>query len=720
MLSSSQLIDKIKSYNLNVDVNLIEKAYELSKFAHRNQKRYSGEPYFMHPLAVAEILSDLKLDQESIIAGLLHDVVEDTDTSLEEIEKIFGRDIAQLIDGVTKLGQINTIPTSERVAENFRKLTIAMSKDIRVLLVKLADRYHNMKTISHVQSEKRRIAKAQESIDIYAPLAARIGLNDIKDELYDMAFAVIDPETRDNIKENLKDLSLENKNIIDQIIKDLSELLQNNNFEFEIFGRQKTPYSIWNKMRKRNIGFYNLHDVMAFRIITKDVGECYRALGVINSRYNMIPGAFKDYISTPKENGYQSIHLATIGPLNKKIELQIRDKRMHKIAEAGLAAHWHYKETQGSKKSDAKIIREQEEYRWIRDLISLFENSNKSSEVLKEQKLQIHNNEVFCFTPNGDIFNLPKDACVIDFAYAIHSQVGNSCISAKVNGAISQLRRKLENGDQVEIITSKNAKPSPNWLNFVVTSKARSAIRSFIRNEKFNEYKNLGQAILAKLYASKKITIKEKDLLPVIDKFDKKTIDDLYVAISQGLVSRYDVIKLTHPDYKEAEHERKIKESILNKIKSEEQFKLPIEGLVDGMSIHFAGCCNPIPGDNIYGVINTGSGVTIHNRDCKTLNSMTLLPQRLLDVCWRNETSSNRAKYQIRLRAVIENKSGSLAEITNIIATKQVNIDNIRINNRSNDFFELNLTIRVQDTDQLNDIISALRISRKVHEVERI
>ncbi len=719
MISSSGLFDKINSYNKKADKDLIQKAYELAKFSHRNQKRYSGEPYFSHPVAVAEILIDLKLDQDSIIAGLLHDVVEDTNITLAEIEKSFGNDVAQIVDGVTKLGKINVIPTTERVAENFRKLTIAMSRDIRVLLVKLADRFHNMKTISHVKSTERRIAKAQESIDIYAPLAARIGLNNIKDDLYDMAFAIIDPDSRNRIKESLQELSLENKNIIDQIIKDFSNLLEGNNFTFEIFGREKTPYSIWNKMKKRNVGFYNLHDIMAFRIITSDISECYRALGVVNSRYNMIPGTFKDYISTPKENGYQSIHFATIGPLSKKIEIQIRDVNMHRIAESGLAAHWHYKESSGSKKSSFKKEREKEEYRWISDLISLFENSSKSSEVLREQKLQIHLDEVFCFTPNGDIFNLPKDASVIDFAYAVHSEVGNSCISAKVNGAISQLRRKLENGDQVEIVTSQNAKPSPNWLNFVVTSKARSAIRSFVRNEKFNEYKNLGQAILTRFYISKKLKINDKLLLSIVNKLDKKTVDDIYVAVSQGLISRYDILKLTHPDPKEDDGERKIKEYNF-KIKPEDDFKLPIEGLVDGMSIHFAGCCNPIPGDLISGVINTGSGVTIHNRDCKTLNSMSLLPQRILDVCWRNDSSSCRSQYQIKLRALIENKSGSLADITNILAAKQVNIDNIKINSRSEDFFELILNIMIQDTEQLRDILSSLRISNKIHEIERI
>lgn len=719
MISSSELISKIKLYHHNTDPELIADAYDFAKEHHKNQKRHSGEPYFTHPLAVAEILTNLKLDQESIAAALMHDVVEDTEASLEDIEKRFGREIADLVDGVTKLGQINSIPSSERVAENFRKLTMAMSKDIRVLIIKLADRYHNMQTISHVKSEEKKIRKAQESIDIYAPLAARIGLNKIKDELYDIAFQIINPDSRNKIIENLENLNQQNRNLVDKVINEIESLLKKNDIECHISGRRKTPYSIWSKMKRQNVGFYNLHDIMAFRIVAADIAECYKTLGVINSNYRMIPGTFKDYISTPKENGYQSIHLVTIGPYNQKIELQIRDQEIHDIAEYGVAAHWQYKELGSNRKPNIKNLKEHEQYRWIRDLISLFENSNKSSEVLKEQKLEIHKDEVFCFTPNGHIFNLPAGSCVIDFAYAIHSDIGNSCTSARVNGAIAPLRKKLNNGDQIEIITVKNAKPSPNWLNFVVTSKAKSAIRCFVRNEKFNEYLELGKAITSKFYASKNIKITDKDLTTIIDKFNKNSVDELYVAISQGMVSRYDLLKLTHPELHDADLPKKSKKSKLNTLKNHDDYNLPIDGLVNGMSIHYAGCCNPIPGDIIKGVINTGSGVTIHNVDCKTLKSLSLLPQRIVDVCWKEETYSEDT-YPVKLKAVLENKSGSLAEISNILAKNQVNIENIRITNRTTDFFELMIIIEIQDSKHLKEVLSSLRISDSVIEIERI
>ena len=719
MLSLPQLITKIKKYNQFLDEDLISKAYNFSKDLHSEQKRFSGDPYFSHPVAVAEILADLKLDQESIAAALMHDIIEDTSIKYNDIKNKFGKEIADLVEGVTKLGKIKSIPNSERFAENFKKFTIAMSKDIRVLLIKLADRYHNMKTIAHVPENEKRIAKATESIEIYAPLAGRIGLNKIKDELYDISFKIIDPISRQQIRNNLEQINKTNKDLVINIIEKLNNILKNNNINCEIFGRTKTPYSIWKKIRTKNIEFYNLHDIMAFRVITQNIAECYKVLGIINSNFNMIPGTFKDYISTPKDNGYKSIHLATIGPFSHKIELQIRDKEMHQIAEFGLAAHWQYKEYG---KNNIKIAKNDlannDKYRWIKDLIYLFENSYKSSEVLKEQRLEIHQDEVFCFTPNGDIFNLPKGSTIIDFAYAIHSQIGNKCSSAKVNGVICPLKKILQNGDQVEIITSNKIKTSANWLNFVVTTKAKSAIRSFIRKERFNEYKNLGHAIISRFYNSKHINFNEKLLAKKLDKFEKKNIDELYVAIAEGMISRYEILKITHPDYQKNDSDNDVKIS-----KNDHDFKnshtLPIEGLVDGMSIHLAGCCNPIPGDMISGVINTGSGVTIHNRDCKNFLSMSILPQRIIDVCWKNSAESRGNIYPVTLKAIITNKSGSLAEISSILARKNININNINIINRTSDFFEINLTIETKNLEHLSGIISSLRVSDKVLEINK-
>ena len=720
MISAPELIAKIRAYHPNLDESLIQKAYILSKSAHGNQKRHSGDPYFSHPLAVAEILAELKLDQESIVTALLHDVVEDTEITLDEIEKDFGENIAKLVDGVTKLGKIDSISSNERVAENFRKLALAMSQDIRVLIVKLADRVHNMRTLFYVPSREKKVKKAQESLDIYAPLAARIGLNKIKDELQDLAFEIIDPKSRSSIIKHLNELREKNKNLIEKILEDLKHVLDEEKVECEVTGREKKPYSIWMNMRARNIGFHNLHDIMAFRIIGKDVGECYRILGIINSCYNMIPGTFKDYISTPKENGYQSLHLTILGPFNKKIEIQIRDHKMHEASNLGVAAHWRYKEI--ATKISLKISpskTDSEQYRWIQDLVHLFETSENASEVLKTHKLQMHQNEVFCFTPNGDIFNLPLGATIIDFAYEVHSQVGNTCVSAKVNGAIAPLRQKLENGDQIEIITSKNSRPSPNWLQFAATSKARSAIKSFIRSEKFTEYSSLGRAILNKFFASKNLELSDKILDRALPLLHKKNIPELCVKVAEGMVSRHEVLKATYPDFKEESPKNKVQKPNTDPRKRSD-YSLPIDGLIAGMAMHYGGCCNPIPGDPIAGIINTGTGVTIHNQTCKNLKNLVLTPQRVLDVCWKSDEEIGDDLYASRIRVIVENKSGSLADVSSIIAKKKVNITNIKTSNRSVDYFELMVDVEVRSVDHLEEIISSLRVSKKIAEVERI
>jgi len=716
MISSQELITKIKQYNPKVNESLIQKAYLLSKDAHGNQKRHSGELYFSHPLAVAEILIDLKLDQDSIITALLHDIVEDTEVSIEDIEKIFGNEISKLVDGVTKLSKIESWQANERMAENFRKLTIAMSEDIRVLIIKLADRLHNMRTLSYLPSKEKKIKKAKESLEIYAPLAGRIGLNKIKDELQDLSFAIVNHEDRNNIIEKLKEIKEKNKNIIDLILKEISELFKKENFDCEISGREKKPYSIWIKMKSKNISFYNLHDIMAFRIITKNIGECYRALGIINSNYNMIPGSFDDYISNPKENGYKSLHLAIIGPQGNKIEIQIRDQEMHQISEIGIACHWNYKEKNILNNNKNLKSEEGNQYRWIRELLMLFENSETASDVLKNHKLSLHRDEVFCFTPNGDIFNLPHGASVIDFAYAIHSEIGNSCISAKVNGIIAPLRQKLENGDQVEIITAKNSKPSVNWIQYAITSKAKSSIKNFIKNEKYNEYNILGKAILQKFFVSKDLDFNEKILEKALIFYNKKNLSDLFFKIADGTISRQEILKIVYPDYTE---DSKVLKNLFDK-KINNKYSLPIEGLIDGMVIKYGGCCNPIPGDRIVGVINTGSGVTIHNQMCNNLKHLALNTQRILDVCWKNDSEIGDESYNAQIRVVVENRSGALAEITSVIAKKKMNINHIKTTNRSSDIFEVVIDIMIKNVEHLEEVLSALRISKKTIAVERI
>ncbi len=722
MLTSNELIAKIKTYNPQVNSALIQKAYILSRDAHGSQKRHSGDSYFSHPIAVAEIIADLKLDEQSIITALLHDVVEDTDLTLDDINEAFGDEVSSLVDGVTKLGKIDVvnINENERLAENFRKLAMAMSQDIRVLLVKLADRLHNMRTLHFVPSKEKRIKKASESLEIYAPLAGRIGLSKIKDEIQELAFEILDPQARLQITEKLTEIREKNKDLVDKILQQLTEIFKNENFEANIEGREKKPYSIWLKMKRQNIGFHNLHDIMAFRIVVKNIGECYRALGIVNSNFNMIPSTFKDYISTPKENGYQSLHLAILGPFNKKIEIQIRDISMHEISELGVAAHWNYKEKINNKTKNkiAIVGKENDQYRWIRELINLFENSESASDVLKNNKLSMHHDEVFCFTPNGDIFNLPLGSTIIDFAYAVHSEVGNRCISAKVNGAIAPLRQRLENGDQVEILTAKNAKPSPNWLQFATTSKAKTSIRNFIRNEKYSEYSVLGKAILQKFFLSKNVEFSEAILEKSLNKFAKKNIADLCFRVADGTISRQDIFKVIYPDY-EVEN-KQIKNSKSQQKSTKKHHSLPIDGLVDGMAIRYAGCCSPIPGDSIVGIINTGTGVTIHNQMCLNLKNLALNPQRVLDVCWKNDDEIGDESYSSQIRVVVENKSGALADITNIIAKKKMNIGHIKTTNRCAETFEVMINIDVKSVEHLEEMLSALRMSKKTIEVERI
>ena len=722
MLTSNELIAKIKTYNPQVNSALIQKAYIVAKEAHGSQKRHSGDTYFSHPIAVAEIIADLKLDDQSIITALLHDVVEDTDLTLDDINEAFGDEVSRLVDGVTKLGKIDVvnINENERLAENFRKLAMAMSQDIRVLLVKLADRLHNMRTLHFVPSKEKRIKKASESLEIYAPLAGRIGLSKIKDEIQELAFDILDPQARLQITEKLTEIREKNKDLVDKILQQLTEIFKNENFEANIEGREKKPYSIWLKMKRQNIGFHNLHDIMAFRIIVKNIGECYRALGIVNSNFNMIPSTFKDYISTPKENGYQSLHLAILGPFNKKIEIQIRDISMHEISELGVAAHWNYKEKINNKTKNkiAIVGKENDQYRWIRELINLFENSDSASEVLKNNKLSMHNDEVFCFTPNGDIFNLPLGSTIIDFAYAVHSEVGNRCISAKVNGAIAPLRQRLENGDQVEILTAKNAKPSPNWLQFATTSKAKTSIRNFIRNEKYSEYSVLGKAILQKFFLSKNVEFSEAILEKSLNKFAKKNTADLCFRVADGTISRQDIFKVIYPEY-EVENKH-LKNSKSQQKSTKKHHSLPIDGLVDGMAIRYAGCCSPIPGDSIVGIINTGTGVTIHNQMCLNLKNLALNPQRVLDVCWKNDDEIGDESYSSQIRVVVENKSGALADITNIIAKKKMNIGHIKTTNRCADTFEVVINIDVKSVEHLEEMLSALRMSKKTIEVERI
>jgi len=714
MREKSELIASVRSYYPKLDEEMLARAYDFCVESHHGQTRASGEPYHLHPVEVTFILTDLKLDMASIITALLHDTVEDTDVSVEDIAHHFGKEIAQLVDGVTKLSKLEHKSEQLRQAENFRKLVIAMSEDIRVLLVKLADRLHNMRTIGYIPKPEKRKRIAHETLEVYATLAERIGMRTFKEELQDLAFQELHPEARDSVLNRLGFLREEGKRMVADILKDIRATMKEADVACEVDGREKRAYSIWKKMEQKNINFEQLSDIMAFRVIVEDVTTCYQALGAIHAKYHMIPGRFKDYISTPKPNGYQSIHTTVMGPENQRIEIQIRTEEMHEFAEYGVAAHWSYKQNVGNTTVGGR------QFRWIRELIEVLEKTSDPEDLLENTRLEMYHDQVFCFTPQGDLIALPRHATPVDFAFAVHSAVGQTCVGAKVNGRIVPLRYQLQNGDQVEVIRSKTQTPSPTWERFVVTGKARSEIRKYVRSQQRDEYITLGRSILGKYFSQEGYELTDKMLEPATKVLDRKSSDDIYAEVGEGTLSRGQVLHAVFPN-----HERKTKpksSNILSRLRKGEQksgsHSVPIRGLIPGMAVHFAGCCHPIPGDRIVGIVTTGRGVTLHTLDCETLENFNDQPERWLDVAWDMDTAEHQSHVG-RLKALVSHESGALATISNVIAQDMGNISNLKFTNRSHDFFEIMIDIEVDDVRHLNNIIASLRAKSAVQSVER-
>ncbi|MGB0719704.1 MAG: RelA/SpoT family protein, partial [Bdellovibrionales bacterium] len=522
MSDALPLIQQVQSYNPDADVALIEQAIEYAKQKHKGQTRSSGEPYYTHPVEVAGILADMKMDVGSILTAVLHDTLEDTDATYDELKQKFGKDVADMVDGVSKLTRIESKTREGKQAENFRKLLLAMSEDIRVLLVKLADRLHNMRTIDGISKPEKRRRIALETLEIYAPLAERVGVHRIKGELEDLAFSVLNPEARESIANRLSFLRKEGNSVVDNIITELQDLLTKHDIEAEVTGREKTRYSIWKKMQRKNVAFEQLSDIMAFRIVVDTVDQCYMVLGLIHGQYHSIPGRFKDYISTPKPNGYRSIHTTVMGPARQRIEVQIRTMEMHLQADMGVAAHWAYKG------GDMPSLKDVKKYRWLRELLEILEQEQRPEDFWENTKLELFQDQVFAFSPKGDLIELPSAATPIDFAYAIHSDIGDKCVGAKINGRIAPLNTKLVNGDQVEIITAKTQQPSPTWERFVVTGKARSHIRKFIRNQQRAEYAALGKAMLQKIFRQEGYDFTEKAVTGVMKEFKAEENEDIY------------------------------------------------------------------------------------------------------------------------------------------------------------------------------------------------
>jgi guanosine-3',5'-bis(diphosphate) 3'-pyrophosphohydrolase len=719
MVRQYELVDRVKAYDPKADEDALNRAYVYSLKMHGSQTRASGDPYFSHPLEVAGILTGMKLDSATIVTALLHDTIEDTAATLPEIERLFGAEIARLVDGVTKLSRIELQNASSdepndqtKQAENFRKLVLAMSEDIRVLLVKLADRLHNMRTLHHIADKAKRRRIARETIEIYAPLAERIGIHGIKDELEDLAFAELNPDARSGILTRLTFLRQEGGDLTDRIFASLKRDLEADGIIAAVSGREKTLYSIWRKMQVKNVAFEQLSDIMAFRIVVETIGECYQALGAIHGRYPTVPGRFKDYISTPKPNGYRSLHTTVIGPERQRIEIQIRTREMHEEAELGVAAHWAYK---SHERSDGK------QYRWLRELLEIVDQAQKPEEFLEHTKLELFQDQVFCFTPKGDLIALPRGATPVDFAYAVHSEVGDHCVGAKVNGRIVPLNSQLSNGDQVEIIRSKSQTPSPAWERFVVTGKARARIRRYIRNQQRQEYVTLGKAMLQKIFRQEGYDFTDKAVQAVLKTFRHETPEDLYAEVGEGNRGAREVFAAIFPGHKapaqaEGGEAKVLPFSPKARAKGKER-PLPIRGLIPGLAVHFARCCHPLPGDRIVGIVTTGKGVTVHTIDCETLESFAETPERWLDISWGDEVEPG--AHVGRLFVTIANEPGSLGTLSTVIGRNGGNITNLRIVSRSLDFWDMLIDIQVRDVKHLTNIIAALRATPVINQVDR-
>ena len=709
MLRQVELVEKVKSYDPFVEEELLNKAYIYSMRAHGSQKRASGDPYFSHPLEVAGILADYKFDSKTIITALLHDVVEDTEKNLRDIKRNFGNEISYLVDGVTKLSKLEGRTDEFKQAENFRKLLLATSKDIRVLLVKLADRLHNMRTIEFIKDSVKKKKIALETLEIFAPLAERLGMQEIRAELDDLSFKIIEPELRRSIIQRLKVLRLQDEELLEKTIKKIEELLMKNKVKAKIFGREKKPYSIWKKMKVKSVNFSQLSDIMAFTILTEDLENCYQVLGLLHQTYRYVPGRFKDYISTPKANGYQSLHTTLIGPLNQRIEIQIRTFKMNDLANLGVAAHWIYK--------DKVKFKDGKQFKGISQILDILDQSREPEEFLEHTKLQMYSDQVFVFTPNGDLISLPKGAMPLDFAFAVHSDIGLSCEGVKINNSIKPLYTKLKNGDQVEIITGSENIISPKWFDLSITGKAQACIKRFLHAKEDDELKKLGKEILTNQFKNEKIRFSERNLKNILDSFKLKNVDELFLKIGRGELPPFKIILSLFPEREVIKSNNNI--VLLNQIKEKRESSILLKGLTPGMSVHYAHCCNPIPGDSVLAYISQGKGLIIHIDTCKEFRKINVNNSKIINVRWKDFVKG-KDEFVAKINVVIKNEIGSLGSLSSIIGKSMSNIRNLHITERNSDFFKIELEIDVIDLEHLSKVIVSLRTSDFIENVTRI
>jgi GTP pyrophosphokinase len=698
MLRQYELVERVLEYAPEADEALLNRAYVYTVQKHGSQKRASGDPYFSHPIEVAGLMTELKLDQSTIITALLHDTVEDTLVTIEDIEQMFGADVARLVDGVTKLSKIEAMPENERAAENLRKFLLAMSEDLRVLLVKLADRLHNMRTLHYIKSEDKRRRIARETMDIYAPLAERVGMYEYMREMQLLAFEQLEPEGYATITGRLAQIRNQDGGQVDAIAFAIRQALAEAGLIVEVAGREKHPFSIWRKMSERHVTFEQITDIMAFRVLVEKPEDCYRALGVLHQTWQMIPGRFKDYVSTPKSNGYKSLHTALIYENSMRMEVQIRTREMHRTNEFGLAAHWAYKQGGG--------VRPDGQVGWLRDLIEIVDASHDAEELLEHTKLAIYADRIFAFTPKGSLHQLPKGSTAVDFAYAVHTNLGNAAVGAKINGRLVPLRTRLVNGDVVEIIKSNSTEPQLTWLGFVVTGKARAAIRRAVRAKERQEIAAIGAKLFDEIASRLPGRIGKKATVAAISRLGLRDEEEMMFAVGSARLTDRQVMEALVPGSTATLPED-------GGWPMQEQ-AISIKGLTPGMGFHLAECCHPVPGDRIVGLRRPDHKVEVHTIDCLTLASG--VDADWLDVSWGETTTGAIG----RLRLVLYNRPGTLAEVTDIFARNRANVVNLQMVQRDEPFGTYEVDFEATDLAHLTRIVSALRASEAVAEAQRV
>jgi len=722
MLRLNDILQRVAQYHPDPDLDLIKKAYVYSAKVHQGQIRKSGEPYLSHPLAVAGILAELKLDEASIVTGLLHDTLEDTLATKEELAELFGEEIADLVDGVTKLSQVQMskeASAEEKQAENFRKMIVAMARDIRVILVKLADRTHNMRTLEHMRPDKQ-VRIAQETLDIYAPLANRLGIQWIKAELEDLAFKYLRPAEYEELAQKVAERKKAKERAIEDTCALIERHMRENGLEVQVSGRWKHLYSIWRKMREHGIDFENVHDVIAFRIITKTVSNCYEALGLVHALWKPVPGRFKDYIAMPKQNMYQSLHTTVIGPFGDRMEVQIRTHEMHKVAEEGIAAHWAYKEGRTG------YLKDDQKFAWLRQLMEWQQDLKDPKEFLETVKVDLFTDEVFVFTPRGDVIDLPQGSTPVDFAYAIHTEIGEKCVGAKVNGKIVPLRYRLKNGDTVEILTSPNAFPSKDWLTFVKTSRAQTRIRAFIKQQQRQKAIALGRDLLERELRKYGMglgkVIKRDDLDKLLQELGVKTPEELFSSLGYGKISPSQVIQLVVPPEQLEKQPSKapapvsrLTEMLRRVAGKGGKSGVKING-IDDVMVRFGRCCNPVPGDEVVGFITRGRGVTVHTANCDRVLAMD--QERRVDVEW--DVKAGEFKRPVTVRVLTSDRPGLLADISQKFSAAGVNISQANCRSTGDDRAVNTFEVAISDLKQLQGVMAAIERIKGVYSVERV